>query len=71
MNKPLTAAENHMRNHWSMFGSNSIVEKLGSKWVIVQFGDMPRHPICFKTKHESVEAGTAMVIAMSRRAQGI
>lgn len=42
-----------IENHLKMFGSESVVRKLGRKWTVSfrQFG----YPGCFNTKREAIE----------------
>lgn len=70
MNQPLTTDERNLINHWSMFGSAAIVEKVGRSWMIREFGSV-KHPMVYKTKRQAMDAGTAMVLAKSNRARGI
>jgi hypothetical protein len=55
--------ERDLVNHWNMFGEANCVEKLGSRWRLM----FHIHPGLWRTKREAVEAGTNLVLEISRR----
>jgi hypothetical protein len=64
----ITTAERDFVNHWAMFGTYSVVHKLGSKggkWT-VGYAEC-QHPGVFKTRREAAEAASKMACAIGLR----
>jgi hypothetical protein len=51
-------------NHWTMFGVDSLVSKVGRKWKVEFRGK--GFPVVFKTKTEASARATEWVLARAR-----
>ena len=60
---PVEIRERDLRNHWSMFGVASCVERIGRKWQVM-YGLVP---VLFNTKTEAMDACDRLVLAICRR----
>lgn len=63
--KPQAIEERDFRNHWSMFGTPAVVNRVGRHWTV--WGGRLGHGV-YRTKREAMEMATRQAKAIGRRA---
>jgi hypothetical protein len=61
MNNEQLRINREIVNEWSMYGAESLVRKLGEKWILA---DKCKHPGLYETKQEAKKAVTNLALAL-------